>query len=342
MPRAAVVSYRLGGTDGVSVEAAKWCDAMRRLGLDVWTVAGAGPVDVTVPGLAIDAPSAPARADLVGALDGADVVVVENVASLPLNPAAREALYPVLEGRHSVFRHHDLPWQRPHLSHLEGPRPHGSWRHVTINELSRRELAARGVEAVTMWNAFDCDPPAGDRAATRGDLGVGDEPLALLAGRALARKNVPGAIDLARSLGATLWILGPAEDGYEGRLADLLAGARVEVRLGLPPGRSIHDAYAACDVVVLSSTWEGFGNPAIESVTHRRPLALHPYPVAREIIDVGFTFFALDDVDGLRRFLDAPDEDVLEGNLALAREHFNLAHLPERLARVLDLQWSTG
>ena len=38
--RAAVVSFRLGMADGVSVEAAKWAAALGRLGWTVRTVAG--------------------------------------------------------------------------------------------------------------------------------------------------------------------------------------------------------------------------------------------------------------------------------------------------------------
>ena len=62
MARTAVLlSYRLGGTDGVSVEAAKWEWALRTLGFTTRRVAGhlcdePRPDDVAVPGIAIDAP----------------------------------------------------------------------------------------------------------------------------------------------------------------------------------------------------------------------------------------------------------------------------------------------
>ena len=336
MARIVLVSYRLGGTDGVAIEAEKWITALESLGHRVRTVAGEGEADVLLPGLAMYAPTGPSFEELNSTLEGADLVIVENIASLPLNVAARDALYHVLDQRPALFHHHDLPWQREAFAHLEGPRDQPRWRHVTINELSRRQLCERGVRASTLMNSFECDPPPGRRDATRRALGVGDERLVLLATRAIARKNVGGALELCAALAATLWILGPSEDGYGEELEDLVRSSGVDVRQGALPGTRVHDAYAACDLVVMPSTWEGFGNPVLESVTHRRPLALHPYPVAEELRAFGFDFFRLDDVAGLDKFLDDPDAELFERNLAVARAHFNLEHLPGHLARLVD------
>jgi glycosyltransferase involved in cell wall biosynthesis len=331
----AVVSYRLGGGDGVAIEAAKWIDALVGLGHEVLSVAGEGRADVLVDGLGLADTHGPDPTDLA-VLGDVDLTIVENVASLPLNPEARTVLYQVLADRRAIFRHHDLAWQRPHLAHFEAPRDAPTWSHVTINDLSRVELAQRGLLATTLYNSFDCDPPLGRRAETRRRLGVDTERLALLPTRALPRKNVAGALALCEALDATLWLLGPAEDGYEDTLEQLLASTRVPViRRGLGD-LTIHDAYGAADLVVVSSTWEGFGNPVLESVTHRRPLALYPYPVAAEIRAKGLTFFELGDVATLSNFLDAPDESLYEANLALAREHFNLADLPGRLRSLLS------
>ena len=94
---ATFVSYRLGGTDGVSIESAKWMRALATLGFTCRRVAGeihgpAEPGDLTVPWLALlpdGARQVPGPRDAATLFEAADLVVVENVCSLPLNlPAA--------------------------------------------------------------------------------------------------------------------------------------------------------------------------------------------------------------------------------------------------------------
>jgi glycosyltransferase involved in cell wall biosynthesis len=332
-----MISFRLGGEDGVAVEAAKWAGALGVLGWTVRSVAGAGPVDSLIPGLAIDAPEPPTRAEVDGAIAAADLVIVENLCSLPLNPEAAAVVAAACAGRPTLLHHHDLPWQRPHLAHLPPPPDDAAWAHVTINDLSRAQLAARGIEATTIYNAFAPDPPRGERAAVRTALGVPDyTPLLLQPTRALARKNIGEAIALAEALGAVYWLLGPAEDGYGSELARLVALARCPVVLGSPTGGcSIADAYAACDAVALPSLWEGFGNPSVESATYRRPLAIGPYPVAKELESFGFRWFDAADPAPLARWLRRPDAHLIAHNQRVAAEHFNLADLPVRLSEVL-------
>jgi glycosyltransferase involved in cell wall biosynthesis len=350
IPTAALLSFRLGGTDGVAVEAAKWQGALVQLGYDTVTVAGDGPVDRLLPGLAIGAVEPPHRSDLEAALADADLVVVENLCSLPLNPEAASVVADVLAGRPAVLHHHDLPWQRAIFTDHPPPPVDPRWAQVTINELSRGQLARRGITATTIYNAFaverpgpgpGTDPPEvlARREQVRRALGVGrGQRLVLQPTRAIPRKNVAGGIRAATELGATYWLLGPAEDGYWPELDALVAAARCPVVLGPPdmvPGVGIHDAYHACDVVALPSTWEGFGNPTIESVIHRRPLVVGPYPVATELAAFGFEWFGLDQTDRLAAWLDAPDVSLLDHNQRVAADHFSLHDLPRRIATVL-------
>jgi glycosyltransferase involved in cell wall biosynthesis len=95
------------------------------------------------------------------------------------------------------------------------------------------------------------------------------------------------------------------------------------------------DAYAGCDLVVMPSTWEGFGNPVIEAVTHRKPLARYPYPVMEEIEAHGFHFFDLEDIDGIRGAMNDPFAEFLDKNAAIAKANYDLSLLPGRLATLL-------
>jgi glycosyltransferase involved in cell wall biosynthesis len=341
MPTATVVSYRLGGPDGVSMEAAKWVRALQQLGFGVRTVAGEGQADLLLPGLGMDADMAPTGAEVVAALDGADVVVVENLCSLPLNPAAGAAVSKALRGRRAVLRHHDLPWQRQRFAHHPPPEDDPAWAHVAINDMSRRELAERGIRATRIYNRFDADAPAGDRDGARRRLAIEpDQRLVLHPVRALPRKGVPVAMALAEALGATYWLLGPAEDGYGPELDRVLAASRVPVLRG-GHDLSLADAYAACDVVAFPSSFEGFGNPVIESAVHRRPLALRRYPVALELERFGFRWFSADDPAPLEAWLERPDPTLLDRNQEVARRHFSLADLPGQLAALFHREgWS--
>ena len=337
-PKAAIVSFRLGGTDGVAIEAEKWAWALRERGFGVFTVAGEGPVDHLLPGLAMRAGAPPTLPEVADVLADADLVVVENLCSLPLNPAASDVVSAALRGRRALMHHHDLPWQREETARLPPPPDDRGWVHVTINDQSRVEMAVRGVEAKVLRNSFDTKVRLGDREASRSQLedtlGLNRSiPLLLQPTRAIPRKNVAGGVAFAAAIGATYWIMGPAEDGFGPELDEVVGAATTPVLRGTPRGLPMEmaDAYAACDAVLMPSFSEGFGNPSVESAVHRRPLVIGPYPVATELRAFGFDWFGLDDADRLSAWLPDPDESLLERNLAVARRHFALEDLPERL-----------
>jgi mannosylglucosylglycerate synthase len=349
-PQAATISFRLGGRDGVAVEARKWESALHELGFETRRIAGefedgGRPDDVTVPGISITrAQNADLDLDaLRAAVANTELLVVDNICSLPLNVEASHAVARVAAehpGR-VVYRHHDLPWQRRNLLHLETefpPREPADALHVTVNLRSRRELQARGYRrAVTVHNYFDFDAVPGDRAATRAEFGFGDDELVVFhPARAIARKNVPGGLRFTTRLAALgvdrpphYWLSGPAEDGYDKTLERVMERATVPFTMGRAAIAA--DAYAASDVIVFPSTWEGFGNPTIESIIARRACAAFPYPVLAEILASGVRLFSTERPEAVAKFLREPEsarQQAFDVNIRRARLSFDIAELP--------------
>ena len=336
--RAAIVSYRLGGADGVSVTAGQWIRALRRLGMRVRTVAGGGRPDVLVRSLALDSRRPPSRRELERALGDADLVVADNICSLPMNRAVGEALADYLRGRPTVLRHHDLPWERPQYAHLASwPPDDPAWWHVTINELARHALAdRRGIAATTIYHGFAERPHPEQRSDVRRRLKVTDGPLVLQPTRAIPRKGIDVGLALTGALGGTYWLTGPAEDGYQAELDALLDGSGVPYRRRLPFGVRMPAAYAACDLVAMPSYWEGFGLPLIEAALHRRPVAVGTFPVAEELARFGFHWFDACDPEPLRTHLADPDPALADHNEAIALAHFGIGALARRLELLLS------
>jgi len=335
VPTVAIVSFRLGLADGVSVVAARWGVILQRLGHRVVTVAGEGPVDRRVEGLEIDAPQPPDRGEVSAALADADLVIVENLCTIPLNLPAARVTAAALAGQPAVLHHHDPPWQRERFAHItELPPDDGAWRHVTINRLTEAQMAERGISATTIHNPFEVDAPPGDRAGTRRLLGVAaGELLIAHPVRAIARKDIPRALQVCEDLGATYWLTGPTEEGYEPTLRRLLSGARCRVLRH--PAPSVADIYAAADAVVFTSIWEGFGNPPVEAAVHGRPAIVSHYPVADELRALGFRWFDPDDLDPLRAHLASGDNELLAHNRRVVEEHLSMEVIGNQIADLL-------
>ncbi len=336
MNRGAIVSFRLGLSDGVSIIARLWQEILADIGFEMVTVAGEGPVDRVIPGLGIDQLDGPDPDAFAAAMADIDLVVVENLCTIPLNPPAARTVAQTLAGRPAILHHHDPPWQRERFASItELPAHDPSWRHVVINKLSAEQFAHRGIEATVIYNGFDTHSPEGDRAEMRSKLDVDDETLLVVHPvRAIPRKNIPAAIAIAEKLEGTYWLMGQAEEGYDATLERLLSEARCPV-LHRPVART-PDIYAAADLVVFPSTWEGFGNPPVEAAIWRRPCVVGSYPVADELAEFGFRWFSPDHLDDVRAFMECPDADLLDQNQAIAQQHFSLERVHSDLVELLD------
>ena len=324
--RMCLISQRLGGYDGVSVEAAKWHHAFGRLGWSVTRVAGffadgQSASDVTLGGLwalsyggRAPAPDLPLISRLVG---GHDMVVIDNVGSLPTCPEAALALEAevIRQGIPTIVRHHDPPWQLlTPLSATDDRFPLHDPRmlHVTINRLTEAEYRCRypalaSADAVmTIYNTVNVMALAGGRrASTRRAMGVGDDAFLLVhPARNIARKNIPAALrvagELRRRTGRDVhyWLTDPT-----GAVENPPAGVVVHRGHVVSPA----DMYAAADVVTLPSLWEGWGLPVIEAAAARRPVVTMPYPILDEIHRLGIDTVDHHDVERLIVLLSDPD-----------------------------------
>ena len=332
MPPVAVqLSYRLGGADGVAVEARKWEWALHELGFRVRRVAGElddglRPDDAWLPFLAID-PVDGTRAATRRAR-GRDRRRRPRDRREPLlaadQPRRRRRSPPTCSpsttGR-VVFHHHDLPWQRAGLLDAAG---HPAAPAELAARDDQRPLARaareprlrRGHAAQRVRPRSAARRPRRARAPT---FGFAPDDLVLLQPtRAIPRKNIPGAIafaDRARARSSPTATSGSGSPVPRKTATTTCSRASSPSRRCRSPSdgpRRAADAYAAADLVLFPSTWEGFGNPVIESIAHRRPIAVGNYPVLDELRAFGVQLLSIDDADGVQAWLRAPDPEVLE------------------------------
>ena len=332
MKTCAIISFRLGGTDGVAVVAESWRQALQNLGWHTYTVAGPQlattteqtPVDCFVDGLEIGATEAPDPSDVSTALAKADLVLCENILSIPLNLPASRVVADVLAGRPAILHHHDLPWQRQrHQNCTELPPPSDRhWRHVVINQLTRQQLAQRDIAAAVIYNGFDTTVTRSDPVTARRQLGFDDDELVFVHPvRAIDRKNIPAAVELAEQLQATYWLTGQTEENYHHQLAKIFTSAHCKIVR--TPAPSIAEMYAACDLVVFPSIWEGFGNPPVEAAIYRRLAAVGNYPVAAELRALGFRWLDPANTDEIAAALAGDQNLTLNHNQKTVEQHFS-------------------
>jgi glycosyltransferase involved in cell wall biosynthesis len=350
--RAAFLSFRFGLTDGVSVVARTWMDAFEEFGFEVFTVTGDASADRTVLGLGLTSTPDSAVTELeltdslTQALSDADLVVVENLLTIPMNLAASRVAAKVLAGRPALLHHHDPPWHRERFAHItELPATDPAWKHVAINGILRAELAERAIPASIIYNGF---PTAVRRSHheteqlrrdVRRSIGIGSDELVVAHPvRAIERKNIPAAIALAEAVGATYWLLGPAEEGYSEELKRLLDGASCKVVHH--EWTDVEGIYAAADHIAFPSTWEGFGNPPIEAALYRKTVSVGEYAVGKELQGFGFDWFDSRDHQGIAVALAQPDStrvtQMLDRNERVASEYFSLGRMRHYLHLLLE------
>lgn len=186
---------------------------------------------------------------------------------------------------------------------------------VACSEPVRDHVVARlrldPARVTVVGNGVDADRFAGgDRAAVRDGLGVDPGTVVLGAvGRLCAQKApddlLEAALPLLRQAGrrVELWFVGAPDDAD---LAHSLAaralawGVADRVRF-LGYRADVADVYAALDVVVLPSRWEGFGLVVVEAMAAGRPVVATDVGGVAEAAGGAALLVPPGDVDGLTR-----------------------------------------
>ncbi len=156
--------------------------------------------------------------DWVGAAE-LDVLIVENIWSVGLHPAAAIAIEEVVQERRLevLAHHHDFYWERVVPVRLTCKRsmevadrylpPHSQgYSHVVINSKAQRVLKERkGMDATVIPNVFDFSEGPWQKDTFNGDFrkafDIADSDILLLqATRIVRRKGIELAIDFAKAL----------------------------------------------------------------------------------------------------------------------------------------------
>ncbi|WP_405161455.1 glycosyltransferase family 4 protein [Nocardia sp. NBC_01499] len=343
------------------MEAAKWITALRDIGAEVTRAAGHfddhEDADVTIRGMWAAVPGGTPPDVDTSAIDrlcsGHDLLILDNAATLPSAPEASRAweTAAIAHAIPTIVRHHDPPWQTKSMRpDLDGSVPvtNSRFLHVVINQQTLHEYAQRWPELDSIGalrvvtNRVDTIrlSKGGDRERTRQLLGVDPDSVLLVhPARAVARKNIPRAVEFANTLSTLVdqpvryWLTDPSVVSQEDPIAEALKDAPGLLR-GHVPDQA--DMYAAADVVLLPSTWEGWGLPVVEAAAARRLIVAGPYPILDEIraaVPVIFDPSQAPQVASILRSRGKLDE-LLHHNAIAAAKHFDLAELPSILTEL--------
>ena len=271
--------------------------------------------------------------ELLAELQGFDILIAHNVASLHKNlalTAAIHAAYKMSIFPHLILWHHDLAWMTPRYRHeMHDGYPWdllrtdwGGVTHVVISELRRRELGKLlGIDPASIRvipNGVDVNTffkLEGQTIQLVEQLRLLDaNPLFLLPVRLTPRKNIELALRVLAELRnefpqAMLLVTGPegphnpANAAYRKKLLALrdvlclqdAAQFLADLTAEFMPDAVIADCFRLADALLFPSREEGFGIPIIEAAFSSMPVFCAGIPVLRELGGADISYFDPDD-----------------------------------------------
>ncbi|GMA21114.1 glycosyltransferase [Arsenicicoccus piscis] len=224
------------------------------------------------------------------------------------------------------------------------------WTDLTlcVSEQERRTGAAARCLArrtVVVPNGVDTDRwVPRDRETARAELGIGPVPLAVVVGRLARQKGQDVAIAawpavLEHLPGAQLVLVGDGPD--RPALAAQVGMAGLDDSVRLVPGGDPTPWFAAADVVVLPSRWEGMPLVVLEAMAGGRSVVCSDVAGMSEALGASTPVVTPDDpaalADALVVRLTDPGLAALEGerNRARAVERFDVRAANARVAEVV-------
>jgi len=273
------------------------------------------------------------KSELMAELNGFDILIAHNVASLNKNLALTAALYE-LNGMPNfpkiILWHHDLAWTTPrYREELHDGYPWDllrlDWKNVSqvvVSELRKSELAEliniskdsiRVIPNGVDLNSFYKFEERTTQLVAQLDL-VNANPLFLLPVRLTPRKNIEFALHILAELrkqypNAMLLVTGPEGPHnptniiYKENLLKLRDSLKLqgsvhflaETTSEFLPDAVIADFYRLADALLFPSLEEGFGIPIIEAAFSHIPVFCTDIPVLRELGGDDISYFSPDE-----------------------------------------------
>ncbi len=252
---------------------------------------------------------------------------------------------------------YDDKWERdPAMLAFERRLAHTTDAMIAVSESVRQHVAANiGVPSSRLdviGNGVDAAAFAsGDRSSARAVLGVDDGLLLVgLVGRITEQKGQEDFVAAALRLCAVrgdvqFWMVGFAEDhALHQRLLQVVTDAGMAARIRFLGNRDdMARIYAALDLVVAPSRWEGFGIMLIEAMAAGRAIVASDTGAIPEIVRDGETAVLVPprDVDALVAAMDAllrdPARRALLGAAGRRRgREFGWGAVTEKVAAVYE------
>ncbi|MBN2726859.1 glycosyltransferase family 4 protein [Candidatus Mcinerneyibacteriota bacterium] len=308
-----------------------------------------------------------------------ELIIAENCISIPMNIPLGMALTEMIAetALPVIGHHHDFFWERNRYLHnaagdflaMAFPPDLPSVKHVVINSIAQKELAARkGISSLVIPNVLDFSKEmplnGGGREAFRKDFGFGEDDIIFLQPtRIVARKGIEHAVELVRRLKdprIKLVITHSSSDeglDYYNRIIDFAKNQGIDIyfinnklhdpnqyRQGWERIYTIWDVYPYADFITYPSSFEGFGNAFLEAIYFKKPILVNRYSIfIADIEPKGFRTVSMDGfisdevVNHVRKVMEETEyrEMMADVNFRLGKAHFSFDILRRDLKSIL-------